>query len=172
MQARFFISTLMSGLLQILRTTLNDRFHNKHSSRQEYYSKRRLLNDSEEAVLTDWMDTLAMQGLPFNTMILARALKTSEDGTNAELTSQIQKHVNENQDILVNNPHFLGLFATSRHQIKRNLGPRDEPANPPQHQPALPAIPTYPNTNASFPFAHTNAGEHASTSSATQSRTA
>ena len=85
-------------------------------------------------------------------------------------TSRIQKHVDENQDILVNNPRFLGLFATSRRQIKRNLGPRDEPANPPQHQPALPAIPTYPNTNASFPFAHTNAGEHAGTSS--QSRTA
>ena len=29
-------------------------------------------------------------------MILARALKTSEDGTNAELTSRIQKHVDEN----------------------------------------------------------------------------
>ena len=70
MQARFFISTLMSGLLQILRTTLNDRFHNKHFSRQEYYSKRRLFNDSEEAVLTDWMDTLAMQGLPFDANLL------------------------------------------------------------------------------------------------------
>ena len=79
MQAHFFISTLMSGLLQIPRTTLNDRFRNKHSSRQEYYSKRRLLNDSEEAILTDWMDTLAMQGLPFNANLLRSHFMTLQE---------------------------------------------------------------------------------------------
>ena len=103
-------------------------------------------------------------------MILARALKTSEDGTNAELTNRIQKHIDENQGTLVNIPRFSGLFATSRRQIKRNLGPRDEPAHLPQRQHAPPSIPTYPNIYhydappepRLVPFAHTsnlNAGE-------------
>ena len=93
-----------------------------------------------EAASSRIFELLKTYKLKEDLMILARALKTSEDGTNAELTSQIQRHVDENQDILVNNPCFSGLFVTSWHQIKRNLGPRDKPVNPPQHQPALPAI--------------------------------
>ena len=48
--------------LQVPRTTLNDRFRGKHASR--------LLKDSEETVLTNWMDTLATQGLPFDVNML------------------------------------------------------------------------------------------------------
>ena len=159
----FFISTLMSGLLQIPRTTLNDRFCNKHSSRQEYYSKCRLLNDSEEAVLTDWMDTLVMQGLPFDANLLrshVHDLTGEVPGVNRNMLMKIKT----SWSIIHTFRVFLQPCSIKSSEI---WGPQDKPANPPQHQPALPAILTYPNTNESFPFAHTNAGEHTGTSSAT-----
>lgn len=93
----------VGNIFQVSRTTLGDRFRGTHANRKEAYTSRKLLSDSQEAAVADWMDTLAMQGLPLDGNVLRSHV--------CDITGKVPGH-NWHNRFLKRNKDFISARAS------------------------------------------------------------